>query len=548
MFHLSIKKELHSETMPKLVAKIHRREINLIRPPPSTLNRDAIQPGTGRGDDENENESLQKRQIAYRRLLRELEDDQYLVVLCQKLEWKQVAKSLKALKRMLDLLIRHDDDTDQRLDVSQKIRRQLAATDSRGNNVLHLMSFLVPPSDRIPRLLLDVARQLDDRDDFSSSLKRMCAHRNEQGLTPFVVSCSSRNGRPLNKILLKYGDFSLKTLLTCDFDGKSPFTALIQGYHVFSKIPAMMGYYRDLTSIDSVSLPCATSTLCGTPSMEPFCETWEEARYGCFPLLWKSCQELIDAAWHSAFPESSRCPSMLHGAALVAPALPTILTDIIFRSCRPEADRNGDASTITQTEELYSLLQLTIIGTRATLESPSSLSSLQRSIVDHQSLHFVQRVLRLAALTRDLSRDASMELGTIFCDAIMAGLSWNVYDDSDEMVSRRCATAFCDPMGSCCWSATNKTTGRAHPHRAGIGWLQALAAYCPNVLREADPSSGLFPFQLAAAATTTTTTTKTHNGLNASLPPSSNNDLDRIQLDTIYNLLQTCPDVLIANS
>lgn len=494
-----------------------------------------------------------------REALTMLEEDGYLLRLCRRMEWKDVGKLLSL---MLDLLRQNEGElssesrtqttktissspkrenhsgpflhSNNRCQIVQKVRQQLLAQDSNGNNCLHLICYLKPPSSRILPLLFQVARAADG--------VALSSTRNDHASTAVMVACSYRFSRSLIHALLQHGEVSLEAIVACDRQGNTPFTGLIQCYCLSSKIPSFRNRYIDLETVNASFFPIKPVS----GKLEPFDYTnhdgmdeWDEERRGSFPLLWDTCTNLILTGWQSTFP-GTFCPSLLHGAALVAPAIPPLLIDVMLRFYGSHVDSSMVAD----------LIPLVLKGTTIALQKSCHLT--HYAMYQKQALHFVRKLLHVQTQERELRSEQTV-LSYTFHDAINVSLTWHLILENDEVDQQRDNTTLSLPWNGGnqfdrsrpSWTtsnhlATSQVIRSPDCHYTDpIGWLQVLLTLYPDALKVRDRTHGLFPFQLAALPQKRTLDCH-HSGHDK----DPNLILDTWQVDTIYNLLLSCPDVI----
>jgi hypothetical protein len=176
----------------------------------------------------------------------------------------------------------------------------------------------------------------------------------------------------------------------------------------------------------------------------------------------------------------------------------------------------------------------------------------QYAMYQSQALHFVRKLLVHFQPQRSGSSDQVADFFQSFHEAIKLGLTWHSISDDSWDTDKVNHHQHDNPLSSFSWNGGNAFDSsrlgitlnypvQESQSKNHVGWLQVLLTLCPDALKVRDPTFGLFPFQLAALPQKRRI--DCHSSDHANDP---NSTLDRIQVNTIYNLLLSCPDVVKA--
>ena len=455
-------------------------------------------------------------------------DPNYLIRLCKNSKWKYVEK---CCKMFCEILIRNANVDHSALLLKTKTRSQLISTDIWGNAPLHVACYYRPPL-RVIKALMKASRYA-----FESNPTRLLTMANNKGATPLLIACQSGASQTVIKALLAQAQ---EVAIRSDKEGFNAFVALYNRYTLVQKIPAIRHRYLDLKDIthkDELALPTngIPSAMDGLiidegtqskSSLETFTMTFPprqrftslqrifgdwvdfdvDSNYSdndtssslssVLPYFWSFINDLLRASWNSSSTtqvmKTKDYISHLHGAAYVAELLPVDITDMILRTHRAE----GRVVEVSTNE--INPLQL----------------AFQRRISYHprlrkQHAHFVQELVQMDPYTIRLSMN--LQGRNLFCKSIAMGHYWHL---------------------------ASPLSGRPEQeHNALGGPIQSLFVQCPDAVSELDQETGLYPFMLAATATSPTTSIDDEDVRFKEIA-------DRLQLDTIYNLLRASPDLI----
>ena len=458
-------------------------------------------------------------------------DPQYFLRLCQKMKWKYIQRSCH--------LFLNACNTSS--DLKQTVQQQLLQTDTWGNTPLHVICYYKPKVSIVKAILRIISR---------SSLN-LCATTNSKGETPLIIACKSGAGQKTIRVLISSGS----DVTMCDDRGISAFQGLLNRYMTIQRVPALRTRYvalQDLTESDlliartqndDVDSSAATSSSFASSSgrsrsrcnnsfipadehdfavdegeemsISDFLFSEQENGVNAsqkhipvFALFWSIMEDMIHEAWkqQSQFQHQHRlsCKDyILHGAALVADALPKDLIDMILRIHHVRDGVSASSSSAIVVQPLHMMFSRRI-GSQHPKQREHHAYMVQKLMENHSSPSTI--VQSAMPWTRR----------TIFCQAIASGNSWNLLDI--------------------------KLVGRSNDRssRQQEGPIQVLLRRCPDLIVQHDKETGLLPFMLAA----TTAATNTAGKIEQSDDGDDEDNLDRLTLDTIYNLLRAAPEAI----
>ena len=225
----------------------------------------------------------------------------------------------------------------------------------------------------------------------------------------------------------------------------------------------------------------------------------------------------------SSILRQSKFLSILHCAAHVAESCPTKLTDMIIRLYGFHATNltlGGYNSCSDNGNSIVLPLHLAITT------SQHRNHQVNQSTLACQRKHFIDKMLELDPSAASRPLPGTMNRSPL-CHAITSGLQWH----------------WMSPSSSVCICGDKE---KEEKEKGFPGPLQSLWNHSPDALHMQDEETGLYPFMMAASVSASTTTTPS---LLKTTEESQSIERDEInQLDTIYCLLRSCPQVLVMST
>jgi hypothetical protein len=239
---------------------------------------------------------------------------------------------------------------------------------------------------------------------------------------------------------------------------------------------------------------------------------------GSFHSFWIKVELLVKAAWFHAnqknnFNNPGSFVSMVHGTTFIAETCPEVLSSLIgrlFPSMASVVDR-------------YGLLPLHYLVTVSTNKNCQT-TTVTNFIFDQRRTMWIKLLLGL------YPDAASMKLNnrrSVLCQAIASGLHWHIIERR-HTATRQQQQSSTMPMES---------SNSSQYEESMIGPVQFIWRACPELLCQKDVYTGLYPFMLAAWSSKNSTDV-------LEVEDGEVNDLERQQVDTIYGLIRSHPQLL----
>ena len=374
-------------------------------------------------------------------------DPTYLLRLCQR-STENSSKKWSHIERCCEMISNISDDSEEDNALRSNARQQLLQTDMWGNTPLHVVCYYRPT--------VSVVETMIRTSQCALGSVEIRTRTNCKGETPLLISCKSSACQGVIQTLLKDGGVAVAMH---DGNGSSGFSALVQRYSLVQRIPLIQSRFVDLEDIfDKKELvltynaaeAATASTINRLVSMEKLFTDWvtfdaAATDESVFPYFWSLMENLLYAAWsthHLYSLESGKNKyeyiSHLHGAAFVAEALPTDVSDMILRT---------HEANLTKSALRPLHLSLT-----------KQISSHPKARQNHA--HLVKRLVEM-----DPSAVNTIFPGrrnrSVFCQAVFMGHYWNVDANSE-------------------------------------GPVLTLFRQCPDAVSRPDKETGLLPFMIAA--------------------------------------------------